>query len=232
MKKSLFAAAVAVLIGVTFNPASAELFIDPSVKSAAGKVYGSAFFGTSEVDYDIENTSDNIEVERTFLGISGAYGINDTVDIYAGFALITKAEAEYYPDDDSGTAIAFGARGVFPLQSGIMLGGYAQYLLVDEDYGSIGNTSLSAEGSALSLGLVATKAIDNITLYGGAELIVMSDGEVKYNNGFNTVKYDAEYDDVLGIRAGARIDAGAIDVNFGLAIMHETGFTIGISKGF
>ena len=232
MKKSLLAAAVIVLGGAA-NPASAELFTDPSAKSAAGKFRGSAYFGTSTVEYKNKDTAIKGDVDRTFLGISGAFGINDAVDAYASFALITKAETEDYPGDDTGTAIAFGIKGVLPIQGDVKLHGYAQYLMIDEDYGSAYFSTLSAEETLISLGVVAAKEVENITLYGGAELALSSDAEGTQNfTTGGTRKYDVERNDMLGVRAGARINAGQVDIDIGLALVHETNFTIGVSKSF
>jgi hypothetical protein len=118
-------------------------------------------------------------------------------------------------------------RGVLPFQGSVKLHGYAQYLSIDEDYGKFAGYKVRAEETSLSAGIVAVKQVDTITLYGGPELILSSSGSAKYG----TTKYDADRDDTLGFRVGARFKAaGTMDVNFSLALMHESGFMLSLSS--
>jgi hypothetical protein len=225
--KNTLAAVTAIALGCALAaPASAELFTDPIGKSAVGKITGTGFFGTSTVDYEDE-FGNNADVDRTFLGVSGAYGVNSALDMFGSFALITEAESEDFPNDGDGNAIAFGVRGVLPFQGNAKLHGYAQYLIIDEDYGNFVGNKVRGEETSLSAGIVAAKQVDTITLYGEPELILTSSGSAK----IGTTKYDADRDDTLGFRVGARFKAAnTMDVNFGLALMHESGFMLSLSS--
>jgi hypothetical protein len=236
-KKHMALAAAIVFWGGSFNSASAELLVNPAAKTSVGKTQVAGLFGTSSVTYS-DDFNDKGDIDRNFLGVSAAYGMSDGVDVFGALALITKAEVEDFPDDDSGTAFALGVRGILPMQADLKLHGYAQYLSIDEDYGSFvdgfGDTiSLSGKETSLSAGVVATKKVENITVYGGAEFIFMSDGKVTVtDSSLGTAKGDIERDDTLGFRAGAYFNAGEFDMSVGFAFAHETGFALGLSKEF
>lgn len=221
MNKHIASAALMIFGGTICNPACAELLTNPVAKSPVGKVEVTALFSTSSVTYDLEGV--NGDVDRTFLGASGAYGLSDKLDIYGAFALITEAELEN-SSGDSGTALAFGIRGTLPVKAQVKVQGYAQLLIIDEDY----NNTVSGKDTALSIGAVVVKKVDNVTLYGGPELVLYSDGKVSGGGGHA----DTERDDILGLRGGAVFDVGGLDVGLGLAIMHESGFTLSASKAF
>lgn len=232
LKKSTAMASLAAL-SFYVTPASAELFINPTNKSGLGKVEVSGFYGTSTVEYEAKG-GDKADVDRTFIGITGAYGISDKVDIYGSFANIIKAETEYVPDDDSGTGFAFGVRGVLPFSGDVSLSGYAQYFSVDEDYGKDRyGDSWSADGTELSVGVMASKQASNeLSVYGGMELILTSDGDAGCDGRFCS-RFDTERNDKIGFRLGAQYNTeGGVGINFSTAFAHETGFMLAVNKAF
>jgi hypothetical protein len=184
-------------------------------------------------------TGDKGDLDRTFIGITGAYGISDKLDIYGTFASIMKAELEDVPSDGSGTAFAFGIRGAVPVGEAAV-SAYAQYAMVDEDYGSADifeagfKQDIEGKGSELSAGIMASlQATKELSLYGGLELMLLSDAEIKIKAPGQSITFsDVEREDKFGFRVGAQYDAEAIGVFLSTAFGHETGFMLGVNKTF
>lgn len=263
ISKKLTTIASLTALGLYVAPASAELFINPSNNSGQGRVEASGFYGTSTIEFDPDakagyDTS-KADLDRTFIGITGAYGISDTLDVYGTFANIMKAEAEDVNDDGSGTAYAIGLRGAIPFNGNIHLSGYVQYLSIEEDYGSergfvdvyipgVGtffdvSGKLEYEGKLkeLSGGVVASmQASNEVTLYGGLELVAMSDAELKMKRSAtiqgvavgDEITFDGERADKIGFRLGAQYNAEAAGFFLSTVFGHETGFMLGVNKTF
>lgn len=236
MKKTLFKAVVGIFMLSGFGSAYAELFINPVTKLSMGAREGSAHFGTSTVTYD--SGGSNGDVDRTFLGATVAYGMNNLLDVYGTFSYTMKAKAEGIPGDDSGYILGGGVRGGIPNDMGLKLHGYAQLLLINEDYGSesfFGTTiEYSGKETSIMAGVVASKALENkVVVYGGLELNLVSDADIKvsgYSGGSGRVSVDR--DDFLGFRLGANFDAGDFLLNVNTSLIHETGIFISGSKPF
>ena len=114
-----------------------------------------------------------------------------------------------------------GARGDLKLDNtkGMDLGWYAQFILVDEDLGD----GVSSKGHELIAGVVAKKMIDSsLTIYGGIELVPLSDFEAE--DEFYSV--DVKRSNKLGFRFGADYSG----LLFSVAIINETTFMFGISR--
>ncbi|MCI0506191.1 MAG: hypothetical protein L0Z73_08775 [Gammaproteobacteria bacterium] len=221
MNKKISKIVAGIILISGFNAANAELFVNPVTKAATGAKEVSAHFGASSVDYEVDGTSGDID--RTFLGATIAYGMNKSIDIYGTANYTLEAEVENFPDDGSGFMLGAGIRGVIPNNAGVSLHGYAQFLLIDESYG--GSPEIEGEEMSIMAGVVAATALNNdIKLYGGLELNLMSDMEIE--------SVDADRDDFLGIRLGANFNAGSFLINVNISLMHETGFFIGASKPF
>lgn len=219
MKKRLLKVVIGIFLIAGFNSAYAELFINPIKKINKGASELSGHFGTSSVDYDFDGASGDID--RTFLGISFIRGMGEKLDVYGTFSYTLEAEAEGVPGDDSGLIFGGGVRGIIPNDMGFSLHGYAQLLLIDEDY----NSAISGEETSIMAGVVASAALnERMRIYGGLELNLLSDLEV---NGV-----DADRDDFMGFRLGANFDTGGLIVNASTALIHETGFFISAAMPF
>lgn len=203
------------------NAANAELLVNPVTKNKMGATEGSAHFGSSSVDYERNGVKG--EVDRTFIGATLAYGMSNALDVYGTFSYTLEAQLENVPGDDTGYILGGGVRGKIPNKMGYNLHGYAQLLLIDEDYRS--GPTVSGEETSIMAGVVAAKAIDNnIVIYGGIELNILSDMEIS--------NLSADRDDFLGFRLGANFNAGTFLVNINTALIHETGIFVSASQPF
>lgn len=219
MRKTLTKSVVGVLMLSAAGSASAELFVNPVAKNKTGASEISAHFGSISVDYEANGGTG--EIDRTFLGASFAHGMNSSFDVYGTFSLTLEAELEGVPSDGDGYILGAGLRGVIPNNMGVDLNGYAQLLLISEDYGF----SIDGDETSIMFGAVASKAIDDkIKIYGGVEFNLWSDMDIEGT--------DADRDDFLGFRLGANFNVGEYPVNTNLALIHESGIFISASKGF
>ena len=219
MNKRLSVLATGVFMIAAVNSAHAELFANPVSKSKTGAWEGSGHFGLSSVEYEVGASSP--EIDRTFLGATFAYGMNNSIDIYGTLSYTLEAEVENSSTDGDGIIFGGGVRGQIPTNMEVALHGYAQLVFIDEDYG--GNAD--GEETYLMAGVVAAKALDNnIKLYGGLELNLIGDLEVGST--------DADRDDFLGFRLGANFTMGNLLLNVNTALIHESGIFISASKVF
>jgi hypothetical protein len=230
-----FAAALALLAHNA--PAYAENFISPIQKAPVGMIQGSAYIGESTVTFEDDNNNEG-DIDRSFFAFSGAYGLNEKLDVFASIALINDAELENFPSDGDGTAIAIGARGKLPVNNpDFTLHGYAQFLMIDEDYGkfSVGGESvkISSEETLISGGVMAVTKMDKASLYGGIDLNLISDGQSKIvSTVTGTEKFDAERNDLLNVRVGADIEVETMMLNIQAGLMGDKGFMFGLTKNF
>ena len=201
------------------NSASAELFVNPVTKNKAGASQISAHFGSVSVDYEVGNSS--ADIDRTFIGASYVHGLDSSLDVYGTFSLTLESELENAPSDGDGFILGGGVRGSIPNDLDVNLHGYAQFLMIDEDYGS----GLDGEEMSIMLGAAVSKALDTkIKLYGALEFNMWSDLDTDFG--------DADRDDSFGIRLGANFALGEYLVNANMALMHESGIFISGSKRF
>lgn len=188
-------------------PAAAELGFNPISKSAPGKVEGAASFIMSSADY--ESPGGDVDVDNTILAFSAAYGLNETLDIAALVGLVTDFEAQGASGD--GDYLGVAVRGKIPSQSLKNLHAYAQYVMVDIE---------GLDEDMLTVGITNTYQVDQFTTYAGLELLLSDSG-------------DLERSDSITLRLGGDYDLGNnLKFNAGLAVLAETGLSIGISKAF
>ena len=219
MRKTLVKSVVCIFMLSGIGSASAELFINPVTKNKTGTSEISAHFGSISVDYEANGSTGDID--RTFIGATYAHGLNSSFDVYGTFSLTLEAELEGAPNDGDGYILGGGIRAGIPNDLGVALNGYAQLLLISEDYGN----SIDGDETAIMFGVVASKAIDSkIKLYGGAEFNLWSDMDIEGT--------DADRDDFLGFRIGANFTAGQYLLNVNMALAHESGIFISGSKAF
>jgi hypothetical protein len=219
MNKRLSILVTGIFIIAGINSAQAELFVNPVSKSKTGAWQGSGHFGLSSVEYEVGSSSPDID--RTFLGATFAYGMNSSIDIYGTLSFTLESEVENAPSDGDGFMFGGGVRAQIPSNMGVALHGYAQLMFIDEDYGS----GVDGEETYLMAGVVAAKALDNnIKIYGGLELNLISDLEIG--------SIDADRDNFLGFRLGANFNVGSFLVDINTALIHENGLLISASKAF
>lgn len=219
MKKTLYKMMFAAAIGVVFNPAQAELFVNPIVKNKSGAGEGSIHFGASSVDYEAGGSTGDID--RTFIGATYAHGLNSSFDIYGTFSLTLESELEFSSSDGDGYILGGGVRAGIPNDLGVNINGYAQLLMIDEDYGN----SIDGDEMSIMFGAVASKALDSkIKIYGGLEFNLYSDMDIEGS--------DADRDDFLGVRLGVNFNFGNVLMNVNTSLMHETGIFVSASQPF
>ncbi|MGD8642353.1 MAG: hypothetical protein PVG89_17070 [Gammaproteobacteria bacterium] len=219
MNKTLIKLVVGVFSVFVANSAFAELLVNPVSKTSMSGMELSGHFGSSSVEYERNGVSGDID--RTFLGVTAAYGASRSFDIYGTFSYTIEAEAEGIPGDDTGYILGGGVRGSIPNDMGFTLHGYAQLLLIDEEYGF----SVDGEETSIMAGVVASAPLNkDIKIYGGMELNLISDMEIN--------SADADRDDFLGFRFGANFDTGSFLVNVNTALIHENGIFISMSQPF
>lgn len=218
MKNNLSKIIVCSLLFFAINSAHAELFVNPVTKNKAGAAEISGHFGSISAEYEAGGSFD---IDRTFIGATYAHGLDSSLDVYGTFSLILESEIEDRPGDGDGFILGGGARGGIPNDLGVNLHGYAQFLIIDEDYGG----GLDGEEMSIMAGVAVSKALDTkIKLYGGLEFNIWSD--LDSNGG------DADRDDFFGLRLGANFNLGQYLLNANMALMHETGIFISASKRF
>ncbi|MGD8572223.1 MAG: hypothetical protein PVH98_07140, partial [Gammaproteobacteria bacterium] len=190
MNKTLIKLVVGVFSVFVANSAFAELLVNPVSKTSMSGMELSGHFGASSVDYDFDGG--DREVDRTFLGFTAAYGASNSFDIYGTISYTLEAEFEGISGDDTGYILGGGIRGSVPNTMGFTLHGYAQLLLIDEEYG------FGWDGDEMSVmaGVVASAPLNqDVKIYGGMELNLLSDMDVE--------GFDGDRDDFLGFRFGA-----------------------------
>lgn len=214
------------------STAIAELFVSPISKNYKE---ASISFGKSDVDYDAGN------LERTF--ISGSYSLpqSDKLNLFA------FGQFGFDVEDGDGFIFGGGAKGPLAFSSGtnINLHWYSQFAYLSEDYGTENNVSQKGSGYEILLGLVSVHSLDsNLTVWGGLEIIPLSDLEVEVVGTFtgreefnladvqlgkaipSTGTVEFERDDMLGLRLGAEYGS----LSFSLSLMNETTVMIGYRK--
>lgn len=219
MKKTRYMGVVGILVFLAFNTANAELLVNPVSKSKLNNWEGSGHFGISITEYKVGSISPDID--RTFIGGTFAYGMNQSIDIYGTLSYTLESELENSTSDGSGYILGGGVRGKIPANFEVALHGYAQLLFIDEDYGN----NLDGEETTLMIGVVAAKDLqNNIKLYGGVELNLISDMDIGTAS--------ADRDNFLGFRLGANFTMGNLLLNINTALIHETGVFLSASKAF
>lgn len=211
---------------ITFAPVTyAELLVDPSQKADRGGLEVGGIFMYSDVEYEIW------DIKRLIAGGYAAYGLNEIIDIYTGVGYIIDADPSGWPDRDSGFILAGGVRALVYENDPMAVIVYSQLGYITEDYGT---AHYSADGTLLELtfgGIFKYILNDQLSFYGGLELIPYSDGEVDFSG--RSANFDLERDKIVTVRGGATYH---LDENIwfrgGLAVGSETTFTFGVGYSF
>jgi hypothetical protein len=230
MSKKTVLTVLAVVAALGYGASvSAELLASPTSKAEAEAFELGAAFISSEIT--LENDGDDSDIERQMISVYGAYGVNDMVDVYAGVAMILKAEADDINADGDGFGWGGGIRGDLPIGDEVTLRGYTQFLYISEEYDPDG---LDGEGWFVDVGVLAMyEASDDVNIYGGLELAPFDNFEVKVSGDYlNHQTIDFERDDLLTIRLGAKFDIEDLFLRGELAFAGEKSFTIGAGMTF
>ena len=212
-----FSKLIVVLVGIfCFSAnANAQLLVEPFSEAGKGRSEISALLSFGEVDYDSGLGS----IERSIIGVSGAYGIHTHLDLYGELGFIARSELEKSPDDDVGILLGTGVRGVFYRERQYSIIGRGGIRYIAEEYG------LGTEGDILDVELGATGIYDvneNIGLYAGVEVFPVSEGEIDSLAG----EFDFGRDDIVGFRLGGNWRLNQFSLNAEFGIISETSFIL------
>lgn len=210
---------------ITFAPVTyAELLVDPSQKTDPGGLEVGGIFMYSDVDYEIW------DIKRLIAGGYAAFGLSEIIDIYAGAGYIIDSDPSGWPNGDSGFIVAGGVRGLVYENNPMAVIVYSQLGYITEDYGTV---HYSADGTLLELivgGIFKYSLNDQLSFYGGLELIPYSDGEVDFSGRLRD--FDLERDKIVTVRGGATYHLENLWFRGGLAVGSETTFTFGVGYSF
>lgn len=214
--------AIATLFALALSAgANAELMFDPLGQAETGRGELGGFFGTSRIEYEAGNKFD---LDRTYIGEYGAYGVSNNVDVIGLLALITESEVE---DADAGDGYHLGAgvRTRFPLNADLDLVGYGQFRLINED-GEFGNQAFELDGHELLAGAGVAMALNpTIEAFAAGELVLLEDVDIETTS--------IDHDGKFGGRLGLRADLGdGYALSGQLAILNESSLQIGILRRF
>lgn len=211
---------LALIICFVCSPAMAQVLIPhqsmPGMHNA--DVQGTLML--SDVEYDFDAGGD-AEIERTIVGISSSYGLNQSLSMFGEFGLIAESEIENSRDDGNGFLLGAGLKGPLMYQGRFSVTGFGGIRFIDEDYGD------SVDGQLFELhgGVVGRYALEkNLGVYAGLDIIPFSDGEVDAPGG----KSDFERDNILGLRLGIDFLIQEVQVNTEVALVSEEAFVIRI----
>lgn len=194
--------------------ASALVVINPVTTIEQGEFDFGGGLLITEIDFEVEGIE--ADADDTIIGGYVGYGLYNGVSIYGALG--------YATEDGGGYTMALGAKGALyqkgPLQ--ITCYGHYQYLSEDED-------SVEFTFGEFIIGSLATYSPnDQLSLFGGLELIPFSDGEIS----FSDMEVDVERDGIFNIRAGALYDFGPMYLRGDAAFGSETSFTIALGATF
>ena len=217
------------LVVLTGGVCHAQFVVDTSLNLAKGGYEAGVAFGLTEVEYDSKDLDDP-EVQRTWLGAYGAYGLNDRVDAYAAAGLIVKSEPQKNWDDSgSGFLMIVGARGLVARMEKADINAYGQLTYLTEDYGENNEQGAKTEADAsiteVAAGVTAIYAVNPTwSVYGGLEVTPFSDGEVEASNRHGSQDFDIERDSAFALRGGARVQLERFWLRGEVGLLGETTF--------
>lgn len=188
----------------------------PFVDFSGSTLKISAFFNSSEIDYESDDDDRDFEVERKIIGLSLSKGISNKLDIFGTFGYLF--DGAYHGDDDhvdleldDGYSLSAGARYI-ALQSGKLSGhlyGQFDYIMEEKYTGRHHgiNHTLDIDGYEITLGGALKYEIDNnFSTYAGVSFIPIMDlsGHMKRKLGHlsDSETKDFERDDKLGFKIG------------------------------
>jgi hypothetical protein len=160
--------------------AKSQILVDLSnLKPSGGLSFGGAL-GFSEVEYDSDNHT--YDVNRKTLGLGIVSNVANNINLVAQFGYTFDAKLD---DDWKGKGYMLGGGLDALLYKGARVGfaGYGFLNYIDEEYKLKKNRKVKCSFSDLDFhlgGLFLFQANSNIMLYGGPDLVVYSKGTVTY----------------------------------------------------
>jgi len=223
------------------------MIADPARNAEKGHFELGGIYNTPEVDYESDEYRDDATVERQVVGLYGAYGLTEQLDMFLAGGYITKAEnSEDVGDDGSGFIGQLGLRGKILQKDAFSLRAYGLVNYIAEDYGEyyyyhrtatwtrgVGYSNIVEEegmGETTAtfveaiLGLLAAYDIEDIRLYGGIEVVPYQSSEIEKAAGDAE---DIERADIAVGRLGVQYAPGNWWIRGELSLVGESGFTIG-----
>lgn len=236
---------VVCLLGVSSH---AQMIADPARNAPMGHFEFGGIYNASEIDYESDEYYDDATVERQVVGVYGAYGLTEEVDMFLAGGYIIKVEnPEDVGDDGSGFIGQLGVRGRILQKDAFSLRAYGLVNYISEDYGeyyyrsytytysySWGTVSMGdyEEGTGettatfveATLGLLAAYDIEDVRFYGGIEAVPYQSSEIEAATGDAE---DIERADIAVGRLGVQYAPGNWWIRGELSLVGESGFTIG-----
>ena len=221
-------------------PAEGQLMFEAAGKAGAGTIEVGIAGGMSTVEYDVDDLGDN-EIERSAVAVNAAYGLTPMIDLCGALAYLVDVEPEGWHDSGDGLAIAGGLRACVMERDPLAVYAYGQILYLTEDFGEgwieDGGFAVRVDGEntlmELTIGALCTYPLmDAVTVYAGAEVVAMSEGEVELDAGAMSADYDHERNDVLGVKLGARYDLQSYWLRAELGLINEETILLGAGMVF
>ncbi len=207
---------IALVLCLAFATQSqAQLLVEPFGEAGVGRLEASAVLSFGEIEYDSGVDS----IERTIVGVTGAYGIHSHMDLYGELGFIAKAELENSNDDDMGVLLGTGLRGVLYREGRFSFIGRGGLRFISEEYGN------DTDGEIIDVDLGVTGRYnlnETVDLYGGVDFIPLSEGEI----GTSAGDFDFERDNAVGFRVGGNFQLDRFTLNAELGRASEEGFIV------
>ena len=260
MKNILSRTALAATLPLTMllpTGANADLLThNPAHKLSPGKLEGGIIYRASDTKSSIkitqgegfyrETITDDLEIGRVALVISGAYGWNDMFDLYGGIALNTTSQVnDTYGTTGSGSEFGAGVRGVVLGSPQFTVYGYGQMSYIDDDYGTVSffvededgyeypvEGKPASSGFEITAGAVAsTRLNETMSVYAGLEITPFSSLDFKLHS--DLPAGDLERDGILTIRLGGEYQVNETLFAYGgFSIMNSKSLSIGVGSYF
>ncbi len=230
MNRNTVFGALVTVAALSYGPmASAELLASAASKAEADTIEVGAAFISSTVTFEATGYVDS-DIERQMIPVYVAYGVSDTVDVYAGVAMILKSSfKDSNVGEGDGLGWGGGFRGDLPFGDDFTLRGYAQFLYISEEYTDQSNRTFEGSGWFADLGVLAIHELsDEFNVYAAFEIAPFDDFEVKER----TTTIDVERADLLTMRLGAKFNMDTFFIRGEAAFAGEESFTIGAGMNF
>jgi hypothetical protein len=213
---------VLVAWGFLVSAVQAQLVVNPARRAPEMSGEFGAVFLMQGAEYEVEDR--DLDIERDMVGLSGAFGLTDLMDVYGVLGYTISSELEDWDDDGDGILLAAGLRGQLMQSRPLRVQAYGQFQMLDEDYGDDGEVEAKGELMEFLLGVAGIYTMDPFDFYTALEMVPFSDGELSVED----VDADLERDSLLGLRFGMSVDFGGIWLRTDVVIGNEESLTAGV----
>jgi hypothetical protein len=208
------------------------MLVSPLAHGRAGASHVSGVFASSDVEYETDGADPDIE--RTIIGAEYSYGFSADSDVVAQVGIIIDSEIDLLDYEGEGFLFGGGARTIFKRDGQMTVHGFALFSYQKEDFedevAGI-DYSLDATTYELHLGSVAAYAVTpTVSAYGGAELLLLNDGEVESDPGDGDS--DLERDDIFNLKLGANIAVDSLTIRPEATLFGEQTFLLAVGTAF